>query len=45
MYQHRHRRILYALVVISVLLAPASALAQTPADTRESTHAIERKGP
>jgi hypothetical protein len=32
MYQHRRRRILRAIVVISVLLAPASALAQTPAD-------------
>ena len=32
MYQHRRRRILRAIVVISVLLAPVSALAQTPAD-------------
>jgi hyperosmotically inducible protein len=38
MYQHRHRRILCAIVVVSVLLAPASALAQTPADnTRVNT--------
>ena len=38
MYQHRHGRILWAIVVISVLLAPASALAQTPADnTRVNT--------
>jgi osmotically-inducible protein OsmY len=32
MYQHRRRRILRAIVVISVLLAPTSALAQTPVD-------------
>jgi len=32
MYQRRSRQILCAIVVISVLLAPASALAQTPAD-------------
>ena len=38
MYQHRRRRILRTIVVISVLLAPASALAQTPADnTRVNT--------
>src|ERR1700680_1472364 len=38
MYQHRHGRILWAIVVISVMLAPASALAQTPADnTRVNT--------
>ena len=38
MYQHRHGRILFAIVVVSVLLAPASALAQTPADnTRVNT--------
>ena len=38
MYQHRRRRILCLIVVINVLLAPASALAQTPADnTRVNT--------
>ena len=32
MYQHRSGRILCAIVVVSVLIAPASAPAQTPAD-------------
>jgi len=36
MYQHRRRRILRAIVVISVLLAPVSALAQTPADNTKA---------
>ena len=44
MYQHRRRRILRAIVVISVLLAPASALAQTPADTTKVNTRDRAKG-
>jgi hyperosmotically inducible protein len=44
MYQHRRRRILRALVVISVLLAPASALAQTPADNTKVNTRDRAKG-
>ena len=45
MYQHRRRRILRAIVVvISVLLAPASALAQTPADNTKVNTRDRAKG-
>lgn len=44
MYQHRRRRILCAVVVISVLLAPASALAQTPADNTKVNTRDRAKG-
>ena len=44
MYQHRCRRILRAIVVISVLLAPASALAQTPADNTKVNTRDRAKG-
>ena len=44
MYQHRHRRILCAIVVVSVLLAPASALAQTPADNTKVNTRDRTKG-
>jgi hyperosmotically inducible protein len=44
MYQHRRRRILRAIVVISVLLAPVSALAQTPADNRKVNTRDRAKG-
>jgi hyperosmotically inducible periplasmic protein len=44
MYQHRPRRILRAIVVISVLLAPASALAQTPADNTKVNTRDRAKG-
>jgi hyperosmotically inducible protein len=44
MYQHRPRRILCAMVVISVLLAPASALAQTPADNTKVNTRDRAKG-
>ena len=44
MYQHRPRRILCAIVVISVLLAPASALAQTPADNTKVNTRDRAKG-
>ena len=44
MYQHRRRRILRAIVVISVLLAPVSALAQTPADNTKVNTRDRAKG-
>jgi hyperosmotically inducible periplasmic protein len=44
MYQHRPRRILCTMVVISVLLAPASALAQTPADNTKVNTRDRAKG-
>jgi hyperosmotically inducible protein len=44
MYQHRRRRILRAIVVISVLLAPASALPQTPADNTKVNTRDRAKG-
>ena len=44
MYQHRSRQILCAIVVISVLLAPASALAQTPADNTKVNTRDRAKG-
>jgi osmotically-inducible protein OsmY len=44
MYQHRHRRILCAIGVISVLLAAASALAQTPADNTKVNTRDRAKG-
>ena len=44
MYQHRRRRILRAIVVISVLLAPTSALAQTPADNTKVNTRDRAKG-
>ena len=44
MYQHRRRRILRAIVVISVLLAPASALAQTPAHNTKVNTRDRAKG-
>ena len=44
MSQHRGRRILRALVVTSVLLAPASALAQTPADNTKVNTRDRTKG-
>ncbi len=44
MYQPRRRRILRAIVVISVLLAPASALAQTPADNTKVNTRDRAKG-
>jgi osmotically-inducible protein OsmY len=44
MYQHRRRRILRAIVVISVLLAPASAPAQTPADNTKVNTRDRAKG-
>jgi hyperosmotically inducible protein len=44
MYQHRRRRILCLIVVINVLLAPASALAQTPADTTKVNTRDRAKG-
>ena len=44
MYQHRRRRILCLIVVINVLLAPASALAQTPADNTKVNTRDRAKG-
>jgi osmotically-inducible protein OsmY len=44
MYQQRHRRIFCAIGVISVLLAPASALAQTPADNTKVNTGDRAKG-
>ena len=44
MYLHRRKRILRAIVVISVLLAPASALAQTPADNTKVNTRDRAKG-
>ena len=44
MYQHLRRRILRAIVVISVLLAPVSALAQTPADNTKVNTRDRAKG-
>jgi hyperosmotically inducible protein len=44
MYQHRPRWILCASVVVSVLLAPASALAQTPADNTKVNTRDRAKG-
>ena len=44
MYQHRRRRILRAIVVISFLLAPASALAQTPQDNTKVNTRDRAKG-
>src|SRR6266852_6315071 len=44
MYQQRRRRILRAIVVISVLLAPASARAQTPADNTKVNTRDRAKG-
>jgi hyperosmotically inducible protein len=44
MYQHGRRRILRAIVVISVLLAPVSALAQTPADNTKVNTRDRAKG-
>ena len=44
MYQHRRRGILRAIVVISVLLAPVSALAQTPADNTKVNTRDRAKG-
>ena len=44
MYQHRRRRILRAIVVISALLAPVSALAQTPADNTKVNTRDRAKG-
>jgi hyperosmotically inducible periplasmic protein len=44
MYQHRRRRILCLIVVVNVLLAPASALAQTPADNTKVNTRDRAKG-
>ena len=44
MYQHRSGRILCAIVVVSVLIAPASALAQTPADNTKVNTRDRTKG-
>ena len=44
MYQHRRKRIFRAIVVISVLLAPVSALAQTPADNMKVNTRDRAKG-
>jgi osmotically-inducible protein OsmY len=44
MYQHRIRRILFAIVVAGVLTAPASALAQTPEDNTKANTRDRKKG-
>ena len=44
MYQHRSGRILCAIVVVSVLIAPAFALAQTPADNTKVNTRDRTKG-
>src|SRR6202163_4883889 len=44
MYQHGRRRILRAIVVISVLLAPVSLIAQTPADNTKVNTRDRAKG-
>ena len=44
MYQHRSGRILCAIVVVSVLIAPTSALAQTPADNTKVNTRDRTKG-
>jgi hyperosmotically inducible protein len=44
MYQHRSRRILCTIVIGGVLIAPASALAQTPADNTKVNTRDRAKG-